>query len=697
MFIVEELAASLLSEEHLAQQLEPASSRINRLTINSWYKFRLSRSIDPPFIGEVKDFNIGADSFIEAAVQSQARDSKRWGHSRLLRLLRRTIRLSVMLYGVLFAMVRPMSAAPLPDKLFIFGDSYSDAGASHVDGNEPTAFAYLAEDLDLQLAYPGDPDSCGKSLDFATSDAPSGLAEGQLRGGRKFGVGMRSQIQHFANEARTGKITFVPPTTLFLLAGGLNDQYSSTESTINNLKDEIRTLAELGALHIQVALLPESIPAFHDVSSRLNLAIENIPQELSTELPNTEIQLSRWGTYFDAAMSSPAKFGVTATNVNDRSTAVQKIIGDKLYLDLLADGTKSDRGDPITSALSPFWIARRQTEPILPIKNDPARPAHAKLLFMPSRVYGAQGADGETIYKEGRDFIVDKSDGTVILTQASRTPYRMKNQLALSISEGKRLFGATSPNISPGIFFSEGAIYEGFQTYIDYSFAPHTWRGYTPRFAGKHLPRTLARLRNHQDLHVLVIGDSISAGYSASSHLNAPPRKPGYAIRVAAGLQRVYKGNIYLDNISVPGWRASQGLKQVRASHVADTRPDLTIIAFGMNDVGLHDPSGYRNNILGMIHEIRKISPETEFILIAPMIGNRNWPPTPIEQFLLYRDQLASLTGDGVVMLDMTTMWQQLLQRKTFFDLTGNGLNHPNDFGHRLYAQALLSLLVNMR
>jgi len=33
-----------------------------------------------------------------------------------------------------------------------------------------------------------------------------------------------------------------------------------------------------------------------------------------------------------------------------------------------------------------------------------------------------------------------------------------------------------------------------------------------------------------------------------------------------------------------------------------------------------------------------------------------------------------------------------MLEHKHDFDLTGNGLNHPNDFGHRLYAQTLLSL-----
>ncbi len=205
----------------------------------------------------------------------------------------------------------------------------------------------------------------------------------------------------------------------------------------------------------------------------------------------------------------------------------------------------------------------------------------------------------------------------------------------------------------------------------------------------------LARLKERQDLHMLIIGDSISAGYSASSHVGVAPREPSYSVRVAAGLQRTYKADIFLNNISVPGWRASQGADQVQASHIADTHPDLVIIAFGMNDVDSHDPGAYRDSIQRIIRDIQTVSPETEFILVAPMVGNKDWPATPVDQFALYRDQLASLTGTGVVMADMTAIWKGLLERKTFFDLTGNGLNHPNDFGHRLYAQVLLCLLVN--
>jgi hypothetical protein len=35
-----------------------------------------------------------------------------------------------------------------------------------------------------------------------------------------------------------------------------------------------------------------------------------------------------------------------------------------------------------------------------------------------------------------------------------------------------------------------------------------------------------------------------------------------------------------------------------------------------------------------------------------------------------------------------------MLDRKRYLDLTGNGVNHPNDFGHRVYAETLLGLLV---
>ncbi len=61
--------------------------------------------------------------------------------------------------------------------------------------------------------------------------------------------------------------------------------------------------------------------------------------------------------------------------------------------------------------------------------------------------------------------------------------------------------------------------------------------------------------------------------------------------------------------------------------------------------------------------------------------------------FAAYRDELKKLATENAALADLTEVWTILLEHKHDLDLTGNGLNHPNDFGHRLYAQAILECL----
>ena len=59
-------------------------------------------------------------------------------------------------------------------RLYVFGDSYSDIGAGYIDGNGPTAVAYLAWRMGLQVA-PGKAASSGtRSLVYAVSGAGTG-------------------------------------------------------------------------------------------------------------------------------------------------------------------------------------------------------------------------------------------------------------------------------------------------------------------------------------------------------------------------------------------------------------------------------------------------------------------------------------------------------------------------------------------
>jgi hypothetical protein len=76
------------------------------------------------------------------------------------------------------------------------------------------------------------------------------------------------------------------------------------------------------------------------------------------------------------------------------------------------------------------------------------------------------------------------------------------------------------------------------------------------------------------------------------------------------------------------------------------------------------------------------------------MIGNCEWSGMNMSKFAKFRDVLNGFAGAGAAIADVTTLWEDVLKTKRWYDLSGNGVNHPNDFGHRLYAQVILGLLI---
>jgi phospholipase/lecithinase/hemolysin len=241
-------------------------------------------------------------------------------------------------------------------RLYVFGDSYSDIGAGYLDGNGPTAVAYLAEKLGFQLFPSNQSHSAKDSLDFAVSGATTGTDDGRRMGTALLNLGMQNQVADFESRVREHKIRFDPKTTLFFIAGGLNNRDISTEVTVANLAGEIHTLYQVGGRYFELALLPAAIPAFSQVALRLNPAISKIPKQIKAELPDAEISLSHWGEFFDEVMKHPAQYGILDTqrpcagrqlfnqdptpcvspnsyfyyHANHPSTAVQKVVGEKL-------------------------------------------------------------------------------------------------------------------------------------------------------------------------------------------------------------------------------------------------------------------------------------------------------------------------------------------------------------------------------
>ena len=321
--------------------------------------------------------------------------------------------------------------------------------------------------------------------------------------------------------------------------------------------------------------------------------------------------------------------------------------------------------------------------------------ATASLLFPPAQRLALRSASGDVEYEEGRDFLLDADAGRVIRTSDSRIPLITRDELYPSTDPDGSAFMFKRDAPDTYLMFSEGDLFHRRQVCATYTHRPGLWSGLVPRFRGAGMPRTMGRLLARDPLAIAVTGDSISEGYNASGFIRVPPHQPPYADLVTAGLRDAYGSPVALHNFAVAGWTADHGLAD--ASRVGTANPDMVIVAFGMNDAGYAEPEEFSANIAGIMDEVRRCAPHAEFVLVSPMLPNPDWHYPVMERFAAYRDALADLCADGVVLADMTTLWKDLLVRKSVHDLTGNGINHPNDFGHRVYAQAVLALLVAAR
>jgi acetyl esterase/lipase/phospholipase/lecithinase/hemolysin len=214
-----------------------------------------------------------------------------------------------------------LTAAATWSQLYAFGDSYSDSGAGYVDGNGPSAIAAAATELQIPFTYAGDPTWTNEGLNFAVSGAQTGSAEGRRRGeaasaGTRpplLGRGVATQVGDFLSLVQNGKLRFDANRTLFFVAAGLNDSKLTTATTTANISNAVRRLYEAGARHVVIALLPEKIPAFHDVAVRLNPALADLPAQLRAALPELNVDTSQWGPYFDDVMARAAEYGITDT------------------------------------------------------------------------------------------------------------------------------------------------------------------------------------------------------------------------------------------------------------------------------------------------------------------------------------------------------------------------------------------------
>lgn len=357
-----------------------------------------------------------------------------------------------------------------------------------------------------------------------------------------------------------------------------------------------------------------------------------------------------------------------------------------LLLFVSVSSLKAQTQKTIEESLIPFWEGNiMRNESVMMISRD-GKPAEARLLFKPKKIISVKNSGQNIEYKEGIDW--EYKNGALRLLSGSKAVFMTDNQLYPHDSV-KRAF----PKQGGGkILFNEGSFFHERQLAVTYKHKRNAWKGVVPDFQGENLPHTTDLLKKKQSVHILLNGDSIASGANASGVSKADPQLPDWGTLIVADLKKHYQTEIKFTNTAVGGMDSKWGRKNVKTL-VTDHHPDLVIIAFGMNDgTGKVPAETFKENVSEMIKSVRQDNENAEFILVSTMLPNPESRFTGTQPD--FKKVLEELTGKGIVLVDMTDVHRELLKHKSYQDMTGNNINHPNDFLIRWYAQEIAGVLL---
>src|SRR4029079_698836 len=96
----------------------------------------------------------------------------------------------------------------------------------------------------------------------------------------------------------------------------------------------------------------------------------------------------------------------------------------------------------------------------------------------------------------------------------------------------------------------------------------------------------------------------------------------------------------------------------------AAARPDLLILAYGMNDAADADTDDFVRNMSTAVSAIRHRQPQAEFVFVSPMLPTAECTWVVHSRFGEYRKALASISGPGTALADVTGVWRDMILRK---------------------------------
>jgi len=307
----------------------------------------------------------------------------------------------------------------------------------------------------------------------------------------------------------------------------------------------------------------------------------------------------------------------------------------------------------------------------------------ASLLHTPTRILGLSLANGNAAFAANAFSIKGRQ-----LLSNIKVPFIDGNELFPSAKGDRTIEWHTDEQRY--VHFSEGHYFHDLQLVADYE-TNEAWTGAIPEFQGQQIPRFIECLFRRDPVRIALLGDSISVGANASDRVGVFPHQAAYGTLWANQLRA--RCRVEMENFSKNGEMSKWGKAQIKP--VSEWNPNLVVIAFGMNDVfDAVPPETVAQNVQKTIEGIAAQRPETEFVIVSGMSPNPEWHLYRPDLRNAYHNALMNLRRSGVAFCGIKPVWDAVVERKGFWSLTGNGVNHPNDFGHRIYASCLAMMLV---
>ncbi len=388
---------------------------------------------------------------------------------------------------------------------------------------------------------------------------------------------------------------------------------------------------------------------------------------------------------------------------------------------------------PATLIVSPAHVIAVTDEPLMlsvdksagwakgtRLKGCGAQDVNAYRSFVPGSLEIRKTKGGKRL-KEGTDYLVDVSWGHVGLGTKSRVTandtvfasyrYSMLRMDTIQVSaEGKASLKNGESHISTPVppLADTGciAIAHIFINYCDtevktdqiYMILETATQAVTGSTKGL-IPKTLTKLRAGGSVKIVCWGDSVTAGGNAS--------KPEFRypdVFISGLCERFPLAKIDMENISAGGSNSRQWLYPekylyhdkpwqetgVTWQRIADAKPDLVTLEF-VNDAN-QTPAIVKEVYSEILKRVQDIG--AELILITPhftmtqMMGFKDMRETEKRPYVLALREFAG--KHNIALADASARWEHLAKEGIpYTTLLHNTINHPDDRGHRLFAEEL--------